>query len=144
MPEPRRRADDPRHRRPGESPFEYAIVRVIPRVERGEALQRRHRADVPAAAVPGRLDRTSTRRVLGAIAPDCDPEIVRTHLAAIEADRRRRPRTRVPSPRSRPRSGSTGSSRRRARSSSRREVHTGLTADPAATLEHLFRTLVRR
>ena len=23
-------------------------------------------------------------------------------------------------------------------------VHTGLTADPAATLEHLFRTLVRR
>ena len=24
------------------------------------------------------------------------------------------------------------------------EVHTGLTSDPAATLEHLFRTLVRR
>ena len=23
-------------------------------------------------------------------------------------------------------------------------VHTGLTADPAATLDHLFRTLVRR
>ncbi len=66
------------------SPFEYAIVRVVPRVERGEAfnagivLMCRPRRYLGARA---ELD----ENVLVAMAPDCDPEIVREHLAAIEA-----------------------------------------------------------
>jgi hypothetical protein len=77
------------------------------------------------------------------MSPDCDPEIVRDHLASIVgiAD------------------GDPGAGPIAALPASERfhwlvspsstiiqpsAVHTGLTADPAATLEHLFRTLVRR
>ena len=78
-----------------------------------------------------------------AMAPDCDPEIVREHLAAIEAiaagDPDAGPIAALSAPERfhwlvSPSSTIIGPS----------EVHTGLTADPAATLEHLFRTLVRR
>ncbi len=81
--------------------------------------------------------------VLVAMAPDCDPEIVREHLAAIEAiaagDPDAGPIAALSAPERfhwlvSPSSTIIGAS----------EVHTGLTADPAATLEHLFRTLVRR
>ncbi len=123
-------------------PFEYAIVRVVPRVERGEAFN----AGIVLMCRPLRylgarvhLDEA----VLAALLPDCDPDIVREHLgglvrvaegvpdagpiAALSAPERFHwlvaPSSTIiqPSP-----------------------VHTGLTADPAATLEHLFRTLVLR
>ena len=105
---------------PGRSPFEYAIVRVVPRVERGEALQRRHRPDVPAAAVPRRARgaRRGAARGDGArLRPGDRRAPTSRPSSAIAAGRRRTPGR---SRRSPPRSGSTGSSRRRRRSSSRR------------------------
>ena len=110
------------------------------RARRG--LQRGHRADVPAATLPRRQAELD-EPLLVAMAPDCDPEIVREHLAAIEAiaagDPDAGPIAALSAPERfhwlvSPSSTIIGTS----------EVHTGLTADPAATLEHLFRTLVRR
>ncbi len=124
------------------SPFEYAIVRVVPRVERGESFNAGHRADVagpPVSGRPGPLDEA----VLVALAPDCDPGVVRDHLAPVVAVA----------------DGDPGAGPSRALSMAERfhwlvspsstiiqpsEVHTGLTDDPAATLDHLFRTLVLR
>ncbi len=127
---------------PVRRPFEYAIVRVVPRVERGEAfnagivlMSRAHR--FLGALVD--LDES----VLAAMSPDCDPEIVRDHLEAIEAiaagDRDGGPIAALSMPERfhwlvSPSSTIIQPS----------EVHTGLTSDPAATLDHLFRTLVRR
>jgi hypothetical protein len=127
---------------PARSPFEYAIVRVIPRVERGEAFN----AGIVLMCRPRRYLGARTgldEALLVAMAPDCDPEIVRAHLAAIEAIA----------------AGEPGGGPIAALSAPERfhwlvspsstiiapsEVHTGLTADPAVTLDHLFRTLVRR
>jgi len=126
----------------GRAPFEYAIVRVVPRVERGEGFN------------AGIVLMCRARRFLGArvalddgllvaMSPDCDPEVVRAHLEAIEAVA----------------AGRAAAGPIAALSMPERfhwlvapsstiiqpgEVHTGLTADPAATLEHLFRTLVQR
>jgi hypothetical protein len=127
---------------PERSPFEYAIVRVIPRVERGEALN----AGIVLMCRPRRFLGARTdldEALLVAMAPDCDPEIVRAHLAAIEAiafgDPAAGPIAALSAPERfhwlvSPSSTIIAPS----------DVHTGLTADPAATLEHLFRTLVRR
>jgi hypothetical protein len=124
------------------SPFEYAIVRVVPRVERGEGLN----AGIVLMCRPRRFLGARAEldeALLVAMAPDCDPEIVRAHLAAIEAvaagDPGAGPIAALPYPERfhwlvAPSSTIIAPS----------EVHTGLTADPAATLEHLFRTLVRR
>jgi hypothetical protein len=123
-------------------PFEYAIVRVVPRVERGEALNagivlmsRSHR--FLGARVS--LDEA----VLVAMSPDCEPQAVREHLDTI---------VRIAA-------GEASAGPIAALSMAERfhwlvapsstiiqasEVHTGLTADPGATLEHLFRTLVER
>ena len=64
-------------------PFQYAIVRVMPRVERGECLN----AGVILLCRPRRylaakvgLDRERLR----ALAPDVDPTTIETHLAVIE------------------------------------------------------------
>jgi hypothetical protein len=124
------------------SPFEYAIVRVVPRVERGEALN----AGIILMSRPLRflgaraeLDET----VLAALAPDCDPEIVRDHLALVvriaDGDQDAGPIAALSAPERfhwlvSPSSTVIQPS----------PVHTGLSADPAATLDHLFRTLVRR
>ena len=64
-------------------PFEYAIVRVVPRVDRGEAFNAGHRPDVAAPPVPRRAASSSTPAVLAALAPDCDPDNVRAHLDSI-------------------------------------------------------------
>ncbi len=126
----------------GRSPFEYAIVRVVPRVERGEAFN-------AGVVLMSRVFRFLGARVeldpdlLAAMSPDCDPEIVRDHLASIvgiaDADPSAGPIAALPAPERfhwlvSPSSTIIQPS----------DVHTGLTADPAATLEHLFRTLVRR
>jgi hypothetical protein len=126
----------------GRSPFEYAIVRVIPRVERGEGFN----AGIVLMCRPRRFLGASTHlddALLVAMAPDCDPEIVRAHLDAIRAiaagDPAAGPIAALAMPERfhwlvSPSSTIIAPS----------PVHTGLTADPAATLEHLFRTLVRR
>ena len=121
-------------------PFEYAIVRVVPRVERGE----RFNAGVIVHSRPHRylgartwLDET----VLQALAPECDPGAVQPHLDAI---------VRIAAG-----DASAGAIARLTRAErfhwlvapsstvvQASEVHTGLTDDPAAELDHLFQTLI--
>jgi hypothetical protein len=124
----------------GRSPFEYALVRVVPRVERGE----RFNAGVIVYSRARRFLAARTHLdvvVLRALAPGCDPEDVRPHLAAIEAIASGEPAggpiALLPLPERfhwlvSPSSTIVQPS----------EVHTGLTSDPAATLDHLFATLV--
>jgi hypothetical protein len=127
---------------PAREDFQYAILRVIPRVERGECLNagvvlfsRRH----GFLAARTKLDAGA----LAAIAPDCDPDEVRPHLATLErvaaGDLAGGPIAALePSERfhwlTAPSSTIVQPS----------PVHTGLTDDPAAELDHLFGQLVAR
>jgi len=121
-------------------PFAYAIVRVVPRIERGEQINVgvvlfcRARRFLAARTA---LD----ERRLAALAPDLDPADVRPRLEAIErvarGDERCGAVARLePSERFgwlvAPASTVIQCS----------QVHTGLTADPAATLDRLFEELV--
>lgn len=127
-------------RSPARSTFQYAIVRVVPRVERGE----RFNAGVILLCRPRRYLGARTRldeTRLAALAPDCDPAVVRPHLEAIE----------------RIAAGETEAGAIARMTQAERfhwlvapastiiqpsEVHTGLTDDPAAELEALFARLV--
>jgi hypothetical protein len=125
---------------PSRSPFQYAIVRVVPRVERGERLN----AGVIVQCRPRRYLAARTAlddaRLL-ALAPDADPAAVRRHLEAIEriaaGDPAAGPIARLAAPERfhwlvSPSSTIIQPS----------EVHTGLTDDPEAELESLFAELV--
>jgi len=123
-------------------PFEYAIVRVVPRVERGEALN----AGIVLHSRAGRFLGARTQLdegLLVAMSPDCDTEAIRDHLATIE-------RIAAGDPGGGPIASLAAPERWHwlAAPSSTviqpSEVHTGLTDDPAATLDRLFRTLVAR
>jgi hypothetical protein len=125
---------------PNRDPFEYAIVRVVPRVERGERLN----AGVVLFCRPRRflaakvhLDEPRLR----ALDPQADPGQVRAHLEAIERIAR----------------GDADAGPIARLSAAERfhwlvapsstiiqpsEVHPGLCSDPAAELDHLFATLV--
>jgi hypothetical protein len=125
---------------PQPNQFQYAIVRVVPDVERGECLN----AGVILLCRPRRflaarvgLDEAKLR----AIAPDADPATILPHLAAIEriaaGDATAGPMARL------------GQGERFhwlvAPSSTviqASEVHTGLCDDPAVELDHLFERLV--
>jgi hypothetical protein len=122
------------------SPFAYAIVRVVPHVERGERLN----AGIVLLCRPlrylgaeMRLDEARLR----SLDPDCDIDEVRAHLDLIR----------------RIAAGDSDAGPLAALSQAERfhwlvapsstviqpsTVHAGLTDDPAATLEHLVRTLV--
>jgi DUF3037 family protein len=122
------------------SPFAYAVYRVVPRVERGEQMNvgvvvfcrpRRYLA-ARTALDPARL---------AALWPDLDAASVRPHLAAIEriaaGDADAGPIAKLePSERfhwlASPSSTMIQPS----------DVHTGITSDPAAELDKLFRSLV--
>lgn len=127
--------DDPR------SPYQYAIVRVVPRVERGEFLNAgivlmcRSRAYIGAATM---LDADRFR----ALAPDAEVGAIRAHLGAIERVAR----------------GDSDGGPIAAMSLAERfhwlvapastmiqasPVHAGLTDDPAAELERLMDAFVR-
>jgi hypothetical protein len=125
---------------PERSPFQYAILRVVPRIERGECINVgvvlfcRQRGFL---ACRTELDEAR----LAAFAPDLDPADVRPHLEAIAlvvaGDPQAGALARLdPSDRfgwvAAPSSTVIQAS----------EVHTGLTDDPARTLEHLFSSLV--
>jgi hypothetical protein len=123
------------------SQFQYAIVRVVPRVERGECLN----AGVVMLCRPRRflaakvgLDVARLR----AIAPDADPATILPHLAVIE-------RIAAGDPSAGPLAQLTAAERFHwlvAPSSTviqPSEVHTGLCEDPAAELERLFERLVQ-
>ncbi len=123
------------------SPFVYAILRVVPHVERGECMNAGILLWCPGRRFLGaRVELDEAR--LAALAPDCDPASVRHHLDAIvrvaEGDASAGPIGRLARPErfhwlSAPSSTIV----------QRSEIHTGLTDDPAATIEHLFETLVR-
>ena len=123
------------------SQFQYAVIRVVPRVERGECLN----AGVVMLCRPRRflaakvgLDEARLR----ALAPDADPATVLPHLAAIE-------RIAAGDPSAGPIAGLTAAERFHwlvAPSSTviqPSEVHTGLCEDPAEELDHLFERLVQ-
>ena len=122
------------------SQFQYAIVRVVPDVERGECLN----AGVILLCRPRRflaarvgLDEAKLR----ALAPDADPATIVPHLAAIE-------RIAAGDPTAGPmaRLGQGERFHWLVSPSSTviqpSEVHTGLCDAPAAELDHLFERLV--
>ncbi len=123
-------------------PFEYSIVRVVPRVDRGEAFN----AGIVLMSRPHRFLGARVWldvAVLAALSPDCDPDNVQAHLDTIvriaDGDASAGPIAALSLPERfhwlvAPSSTIIQAS----------DVHTGLTADAAATLEHLFRTLVQR
>jgi DUF3037 family protein len=122
------------------SPFQYAIVRVVPRVERGECVN----AGVVLFCRPRRflaarvaLDATRVR----ALAPEADLEAVRGHLDAFA-------RIAAGDPQAGPMAALPPSERFHwlvAPSSTVIQcspVHTGLTDDPPGELERLVARLV--
>ena len=123
------------------SQFQYAVVRIVPRVERGESLNAgvillcRERRFLGARVS---LD----ERRLAAFAPDTDPAAIRPHLAAIE-------RIAAGDPSAGP-IAALGIGERFhwlvAPSSTviqPSEVHTGVCEDPQRELDDLFEQLVR-
>ena len=121
---------------PERSPFDYSIIRVLPRVERGERVN-------AGVIVFCRSRRFLAARIyldlarLLALAPDCDGEDVAAHLAAIpricNGGRGSGPIGALPQPDrwywlTAPRSTIIQPS----------PVHSGLSDDPALTLERLF------
>jgi len=121
-------------------PFQYTVIRVVPRVERGETVN----AGVvllcrPKRYLGARIELDEAR--LSSIAPGVDADVIRPHLAAVEriaaGDPAAGPIARL-SPAERFHWLSAPSSTVIQPS----PVHTGLTTDPAAELERLFRALV--
>jgi hypothetical protein len=132
---------DPAGREAEKVQFQYAIVRVVPRVERGETLN----AGVIVLSRPRRFlgARVSLDEArLRAIAPTRIPRRS-CRTSPRSSGSRRATRRPGPSPSSRSRSGSTGSTAPSSTVIQPSEVHTGLCEDPAAELDHLFERLVR-
>jgi hypothetical protein len=126
----------------GRSPFQYAALQIVPRVERGERVN----AGVVLYCRPLRFLGARTQldeQLLGLLAPGCDPAAVREQLRVMEMIA----------------AGDAAGGAITALPQSERfhwlvapastivqpgPVHTGLTADPAAELDHLFAKLVER
>jgi hypothetical protein len=129
---------------PSQSSYEYAVIRIVPRVERGEyvnvgvillCLQRRY--------LGARVElSTEAQTILSALSPDLDLTLVRHHLDGI-----------ISICRGGSESGPIGKLSQSERfhwlaapSSTVIQpspVHTGLCDNPAVTLEHLLQTVVR-
>ena len=123
------------------SPFEYAILRVVPREDRGEGFN----AGIVLHSRPRRFLGARVELdadVLRVLAPGCDPAIVQAQLDAI-------PRICAGDPAAGPIAALSRPERFHWLVSPSSTVvqpsavHTGLSDDPAGTLEHLFATLVR-
>jgi Protein of unknown function (DUF3037) len=126
-------------------PFEYAVLRVVPRIERDEAIN----AGVLLYCRP--LDYLGARvhldaQRLRAVDPGADAEQIAAALAAVAAQCADEPAeaARYASP-----AGQEDRGRRFRRLTAPRStivqpgpVHTGLTADPEAELDHLLAALV--
>jgi hypothetical protein len=121
--------------------FQYAVIRVVPRVERGESLN----AGVIVMSRPhkflgARVSLDEAR--LRAIAPDADPATILPHLEAIE-------RIAAGDPDAGPIAQLSIAERFHWLTSPSStviqpsEVHTGLCEDPEGELDHLFERLVR-
>ena len=127
---------------PERTPFDYAVVRVVPRVERGEFVNAGVIVSCPAQKyLRARVALDAER--LAALDPRADRETVERHLAAIplicEGGAGAGPIGLLPQ-RARfhwlvaPRSTVIQTS----------PVHTGFCEDGDRMLEHLFRTMVER
>ncbi|MFR9797355.1 DUF3037 domain-containing protein [Streptomyces sp. MS06] len=125
----------------GRDVFEYALLRVVPRVERGECINagvllycrahayvgaRTHLDEARLLALDPEADTAAVRAALGAVERVCRGGEPAGQAAEDDAGRRFRwlvaPRSTVVQP---------------------GPVHTGLTADPAAEAERLLALLVR-
>ena len=124
------------------APFQYAIIRVVPRVERGEAFN----AGVVLLCRPRRFLGARVqldRALLATFAPGVDAASLRAHLELI-------PRLCAGDPAAGPLAALSQPERFHwlvSPSSTMvqpAEVHTGMTADPEGTLGHLFAALVER
>jgi hypothetical protein len=127
--------DEPR------SPYQYAIVRVVPDIERGECINAGVVLLCRSRGYVGGLTFLDEAR-LRALAPDADIPTIRAHLDAIERVARADP---------------AGGPIARSSIAERfhwlvapastiiqpSEVHTGLTDDPAAELDRLVADLVQ-
>ncbi len=125
---------------PPPNAFQYAIVRVVPRVERGECLNVGVILLCRERQFLGARIALDEHRLAG-FAPDLDPATVRPHLTAIE-------RIAAGDPTAGP-IAALGQAERfhwlvapASTIIQPSEVHTGLCDDPAAELEHLVATLV--
>jgi DUF3037 family protein len=127
---------------PGREPFQYAMVRVVPRVERGECLN----AGVVLFCRPLRFLAARVEldeRALSALDAGCDPEEVRPQLAMVEAVAAGEPAGGAIAalPQSERFHWLTAPASTIVQPSA---VHTGLTDDPARELDRLFAALVAR
>jgi hypothetical protein len=124
------------------SSYDYAIVRVVPRVEREEFVNVGVIVSCPAKDfLEARIEIDEPR--LKALDPDIDLEAIRAPLASIPAICAGGPQ-----------SGPIGKLSRRERFDwlvaprstiiQTSKVHTGRCTDPATLLEHLLNTMVRR
>ena len=93
---------------PARSPFQYAALRIVPRVERGEAVN----AGVVLFCRPLRFLGARTHldeALLAVLSPGCDPDEVRPLLATVEriaaGDAVRRPDRPAPALRALPLAG---------------------------------------
>jgi hypothetical protein len=125
---------------PARSAFQYAILRIVPSIERGECLNVGVALLCPQRQFVGALVALDEAR-LAVLAPDVDPAEVRPTLEALvavaEGDPAAGPLARLsPSERfgwlAAPASTIIQPS----------AIHTGMSEDPAETLEHLFASLV--
>ncbi len=117
--------------------FEWALIRVVPRVDRGEAIN----AGVIVYSKSFRYLKTKIEldeRRLRAVDPDVDLTAVRDALTALELACTDRPAGRV-SPSA---SASAGSRATRSAIVQAGPIHAGVTDDPQADLTRLFESLV--
>ena len=125
------------------APFQYAVLRVVPHVERGEQIN----AGVVLFCRPRRYLGARTEldeRLLAALAPGCDAAEVRALLAVVEAVAAGDAASGgavAALPRSERFHWLTAPSSTVVQPS---PVHTGVTDDPARELDHLFMTAVAR
>jgi hypothetical protein len=126
----------------GRQPFQYAALRIVPRVERGEAVN----AGVVLFCRPLRFLGARTYldvALLAALSPGCDPDEVRPLLATVEriaaGDRAGGPIAELP--RSERFHWLVAPASTIVQPG---PVHTGLTSDPPHELDRLFAKLVAR
>ncbi len=126
---------------PPRSPFQYAIVRVLPRVERGECLNVGVDPAVPAAPLPRGADRPR-RAAAGRVSRPTSTRRRSGHISTRSSGSP--PATRRPdrSPGSNPAERFHWLVSPSSTIIQPSEVHTGLCEDPAAELDHLVATLV--
>jgi hypothetical protein len=124
------------------TPFQYAMVRVVPSIERGESIN----AGVVLFCRQRRFLAARTElddAALAALTGDCEPGDVRSQLETVEAVAAGDPAGGAVAamPQSERFHWLTAPASTIVQAS---PVHTGLTADPEAELERLFAALVSR